>query len=337
MSDARASVTTPDLPVPPTPEDTAPARAVGATQRLLAALPDTPYRAALRLTQRPSLPGKDLVDRTLVAREVIRIGDRTTPGVPVTWIDQDRAREAAVLHLHGGSYVMGETPRHWSWLEELRRRSGVAAAMIHYRMPPQHPFPRALEDAAGVVGQLVREARLTPGRWILSGDSAGGGLALALAQRLRDEGHGAPAGLLLTSPWTDLTLSDPVVALQADRDVVSTPAALHRAGKLYAGSYLRSDPRLSPRFGAFHGLPPVHLIASGDDMLVGDARAAHASLADAGVEVEYHEQTGAPHDHPILAQGPAAQWALRRQIAFVRRICGIDAREAQAAHASDHA
>ncbi|EWS81617.1 alpha/beta hydrolase [Brachybacterium phenoliresistens] len=337
MSDARAAETTPDLPVPPAPEDLAPARAAGRGLRLLSALPDTPYRLALRASQRPTLPGRDVVDRALVTREVTRIGDRTVPGVPVTWIDRDRARQAAVIHLHGGAHTIGETPAHWRWLEELRRRAGTAAAMVHYRMPPGHPFPRALEDAAGVVAELVREAELTPGRWILSGDSSGGGLALAVAQRLRDEGHGAPAALLLTSPWTDLTLSDPVIALQAGRDEVLTPQALERAGRLYAGQYVRTDPRLSPRFGGFHGLPPVHLVAGGDDILLGDARAAHASLADAGVPVEYHEQVGAPHDYPILIQGPSAQWALRRQIAFVRRICGLGQQAPQDAHAGDHA
>ncbi|MFC0672874.1 alpha/beta hydrolase fold domain-containing protein [Brachybacterium hainanense] len=323
MSDARTPVTSPDLPVPPRARDLAPVAAVGRAARLLFALPDTPFLGALQITQRPTLPGRGVVDRSLVTRERIQGADRTAGSIPVTWIDRARAGDAAIVHLHGGAYVLGETPSHWAWLEELRRRSGTAAAMVHYRMPPRHPFPRALEDAAAAVEELLHRTVLRDGRWILSGDSAGGGLALALAQRLRDAGERGPAGILLTSPWTDLTMTDPSQALQEPRDLVLSRASLARAARHYAGAFRLEDARLSPRFGDMTGLAPVHLLVGADDLLLGDARATQAALVEAGVEVDHHELEGAPHDYPILIQGPAAQWAMRRQVEFVRRRLGL--------------
>ena len=175
-----------------------------------------------------------------------------------------------------------------------------------------------------MVTELLRTTDISAGRWILSGDSAGGGLALAVAQQLRDRGDDGPAGLLLTSPWTDLTLSDPQIPAQEPRDVILTRDALRRSALLYADGYALDDPRISPRYGEFHGLPPVHLIGAGDDILLSDARALQASILDAGGEVDYLEQAGAPHDYPIVIDGASSQWALRRQIEFVRERLGID-------------
>ena len=149
-------------------------------------------------SQRPSLPAHSLIDRSRVDR-------RRHHGVPVTWIDGARAAQATIVHLHGGAYLHGERPAHWEWLEEITRRAGTAGAMVHYRMPPRFPFPVAYDDALEAVRELVDTAVVRSGRWVLSGDSAGAGLALAVAQALRDQSIPLPALLLLTSPWADLT------------------------------------------------------------------------------------------------------------------------------------
>lgn len=299
-------------------------RTAGLRRRLLMSLPDPALDAVLRRSQRPTLPPRATVTRDLVSRERIGAVDEADPGIPVTWIDPSRAGTGAVIHLHGGSFSFGETPAHWRWLEELRRRAGVAGAMVHYRMPPTAPFPAALDETVAVIRDLVDRAVLRDGRWVLSGDGAGGGLALAALQRLRDEHGPLPAGMLLTSPWTDLTLTDPHLRLAAERDEVLSREALQRAAERYAGVRSVSDVRVSPRTGDLHDLPPALVVTGTDDLLAGDARALAAGLDDAGVPVVLIDQEGGQHSYPLVTDDRAAQWALRRQIAFVRRACRLD-------------
>src|SRR5690625_4459201 len=173
-------------------------------------------------SQRPSLPARSLIDRSRVDR-------RRHHGVPVTWIDGAEAAQATIVHLHGGAYLHGERPAHWEWLEEITRRAGTAGAMVHYRMPPRFPFPAAYVDAMEAVRELVDTAVVRSGRWVLSGDSAGAALALAIAQTLRDQSIPPPALLLLTSPWADLT------------DVQHGDAELRRAARLYTGPVPAED------------------------------------------------------------------------------------------------
>src|SRR5699024_10798861 len=177
--------------------------------------------------------------------------DRPVPGgsPSSSWRARHLARRRAGLH--GGAYLHGERRAHWEWLEEITRRVGTAGAMVHYRMPPRFPFPVAYDDALEAVRELVDTAVVRSGRWVLSGDSAGAGLALAVAQALRDQSIPLPALLLLTSRWADLT------------GVRDGDAELRRAARLYTGPIPAEDPRISPVHGDLQGLPPVHLVAGG--------------------------------------------------------------------------
>lgn len=249
-------------------------------------------------SQLPTYPPRAVVDRRLV--------ERRRPGeVPVTWIDPAASRIGTVVHLHGGFYLNGETPRHWAWLEELRRRAGTAAAMIHYRMPPRFPFPAACEDTLAALRGMLQTLDLQPGRWVLSGDSAGAGLALAVTRMLIDADQHAPAMLLLTSPWIDL----------ADAHVDSAEAV--RAARLYARDVPVTDPRVSPLLGDVHGLPPVHLTAGGQDVMVGQGRRLAEKILAAGGQIQVLDEPAAGHDF-VMHGGPLAQAALRAQIAAVR-------------------
>lgn len=259
-------------------------------------------------SQRPSLPARSLIDRSRVDR-------RRHHGVPVTWIDGARAAQATIVHLHGGAYLHGERPAHWEWLEEITRRAGTAGAMVHYRMPPRFPFPVAYDDALEAVRELVDTAVVRSGRWVLSGDSAGAGLALAVAQALRDQSIPLPALLLLTSPWADLT------------GVRDGDAELRRAARLYTGPIPAEDPRISPVHGDLQGLPPVHLVAGGGDAMRSDGLRLRQRLEEAGTEVDYLEAPGQVHNYPITGSGADPQAARRSQIAAVRRALGMDPAE----------
>lgn len=257
-------------------------------------------------SQRPSLPSRAIAAPARVER-------RRPRHVPVTWIDAPLAATATIVHLHGGGYVRGESPNHWGWIEEVGRRSGAATAMVHYRMPPRHPFPAAIEDVLHALDAMAEESLLRPGRWVLSGDSAGGGLALAVAQTLAHSGGDIPALLLLESPWADLTV-------QVDEESDHGTAA-----RLYAGTVPADNPRISPLLGDLGTLPPVHLVTGSQDPFVTDSRRLHEGIAAAGGEVEYLEVAGAGHDPAVLASGPTGQAARRSQIEAVRAGLGLRA------------
>ncbi|MDO5663121.1 MAG: alpha/beta hydrolase [Brachybacterium sp.] len=297
--------------------DASPAKRLGRMFRFVGSLPDAAMDLVLRRTHKPSKPPKKTVRRDLVARTWSR-------GIPITWVEGGRSQTSTIVHLHGGAYVFGEAPQHWRWLEEVRRRSGSAAAMVHYRMPPDHPFPYALDDALAAIRGLQDEGIVRPEQWVLSGDSAGGGLALAVAQALRDNDEPLPAGLLLTSPWADLATDSADVYRLEDSDVVLDAQTLRRFADLYRGTYAVEDPRLSPLEGEMAGLPPVHLVAGDAEILVGDARRLREKLRDAGVPIAYIEQPGGPHAYPLFGNDPASQWAIRQQIAFIRAATGLE-------------
>lgn len=244
--------------------------------------------------------------------------DRSKPGgVPTMWLGRERRKTGTIVYLHGGAYVFGPASMQWAWLAEMHRRTGLAGAGVLYGMPPERPQPAALNDAIGAITAMHSSGELTEGRWILAGDSAGGGLALAVAHALRDSGGPDPAGLLLTAPWIDLEMAGSESAEAASQDPMLSRAAVEWAAELYADGLDRADPTLSPINGSMAGLPPVHLNVGTRDALLLDVRKLRDALAAAGVPVDYIEQEGAIHTYPQLIRPPEAQWALRCQTRWI--------------------
>lgn len=299
-------------------EEASGARALRVGAFISAQMPIGLFELNVRRTHHPTKPERDLVDRSLVSRSRHR-------GVPVTWIDRESAGRGVIIHLHGGAYVNGESQNHWDWLTDVRRRTGAAAAMVHYRLAPEMPFPAAHDDAIEAVLGILEDLDVVSPNWVLSGDSAGGGLALAVAQALRERGEMQPAALLLTSPWADLTGEDPQRRSQIEKDPALRPDLLARCAGLYADGFPLEDPRLSPIDGDLHGLPPVHITVGDQDLLLGDSQRLRDRLGLADVQVTYLEQPGGWHCYPMVWRGPAAQRARRAQIACVRDALGFDA------------
>lgn len=250
-------------------------------------------------SQRPTRPPRSVASAGRVHRERVA-------HVPVTWIDPELRSRGTIVHVHGGAFTHGETREHWGWLEEVARRSGVAAVMIHHRMPPSHPFPQALEDVVGAITEMERELALPSGAWVLSGDESGAALAIAAALELAAQQGPTPAALLLSAPWVDLV----------DLDRVDERRRV--GARLYTGGFPREDPRLSPLLADLRGLPPVHLSVGADDPLAADARGLRGRLLEAGVDVGYHEESGQDGGYPIVRTGAASQRAWRDQISAVR-------------------
>lgn len=223
-----------------------------------------------------------------------------------------------ILFLHGGAYYTGSPAlyRHIGW-----RFAGAARAQfiaIDYRLAPEHPFPAALDDAFAAWGALLGEGA-DPRHCAIMGDSAGGGLALALALRLRDSGVALPGALVAISPWTDLAMTGesaqpPAADPMLYSDHLAGMAALYLAG---------ADPCLpyaSPLYGDPRGLPPTLLQVGGDEILRDDCVRMGLKMRKAGCEVGLEVWPRMPHVwHAFAPLMPEAGRAIARVGAFVQQ------------------
>jgi cation diffusion facilitator CzcD-associated flavoprotein CzcO/acetyl esterase/lipase len=241
-------------------------------------------------------------------------GTQTTPaelgGVPGLWVRPRRADGgAALLFLHGGAYVVGSSTSHRAAAAQLAAATGVPAFVADYRMAPEHPHPAALEDAlAAYQGLLARG--IPPERIAVAGDSAGGGLALALAIAIRDRALQAPAVLGLICPWADLTIDLARKRPPSPREPLLDADTLTEAAEAYTVGVDPADPAVSPLLGVLSGLPPLVVHYAGDDLLRDDGERLVSAALAAGTEVEGRRFEGLWHDFhvfaPLLAEADAA-------------------------------
>ncbi|HEV2936800.1 MAG TPA: alpha/beta hydrolase [Streptosporangiaceae bacterium] len=228
--------------------------------------------------------------------------------------------QPTVVHFHGGGYCVGSalTPR--SWAAHLSAQAGCRVVLPEYRLAPEHPHPAGLQDARAVIKALYGETE--PGSVVVSGDSAGGGLALSLILSLRDEGQPLPAGCILLSPWLDLGRDRRAVPELARRDVVLTPEWLDACARAYADPSAWAEPSVSPLRAAHSGLPPLLIQAGTDELLAPDAELLAARASAAGVDVTYTRWPRMWHDF-VLQPGllAAADSALAQAAWFISKGC----------------
>lgn len=201
--------------------------------------------------------------------------------VPGEWVRPAEAptRDGSVLYLHGGAYCVGAPSTHRALTARLARATGMALFAADYRLAPEHPFPAAVEDA--LAAYRVLRAR---GPVVVAGDSAGGGLALALAIALRDAGEPLPSSLLLLSPWAQMT-AERVPARPPRGEAMLSTAWAQACAALCLRDRSAAHPWASPLTADLHGLPPVLIQAGTDELLHDQALALHDALAAAGVGV----------------------------------------------------
>ena len=262
-----------------------------------------------------------------IARIKTAYGLRVTPDriadVPVFRIEPPaRAPEAEgriLLHLHGGGYVLfpGEAGAGEGML--MAALAGWPVISVDYRMPPDHPFPAALEDALAVWRALSAEG--DPGRIGVFGASAGGGLTLALLLAARAAGLPLPGAVAPGTPWTDLTGAGDSLAANAfvDNVLVSPRGWIGAAAALYAGGQDLADPRLSPLNGDFAGLPPALLTSGTRDLFLSQTVRTHRRLRAAGVPAELQVFEGQSHAQFLEPFVPETSEAFREIAAFFAR------------------
>lgn len=278
------------------PLRTAPAEGDTLGQRLIASL----LLRSLRLSRRAGLRGDSPIDRqrrlirTLAKATIVPGAATFAPasvgGVPGEWASPksgQRSERLVVLYLHGGAYCIGSPATHRALTGRLALASGARVFAADYRLAPEHPFPAALEDACAAYDGLLASGSQSADI-VIAGDSAGGGLSVATALRLRELGRPAPAALLLFCPWADLRPRQSAAGLSATdefpRDWI-TRDWTNACADMYLSGRDATDPYASPLHGELAGLPPALIQAGGDELLLDDSERLHERMRAAGVDV----------------------------------------------------
>lgn len=244
--------------------------------------------------------------------------------IPGEWIAPTSPRllqtsRRIVLYLHGGGYFFCSPRTHRAVTCALARRAFARVCVPDYRLAPEHPAPAALEDALRV-WRALRAAGEPANQIVVAGDSAGGGLALAFLQALRDADEPLPAAAVLFSPWTDLALTGETLVSHAGTDVLMEGQSLREAAALVLGDLDARDPRISPLYGDFRGLPPLLIHASDTEMLLDDARRVADLAQQAGVDVTLTLTPRVPHAwHMFAPVLPEGRRALEQAGRFIKR------------------
>ncbi|MFF3014185.1 alpha/beta hydrolase fold domain-containing protein [Streptomyces sp. NPDC057939] len=220
-----------------------------------------------------------------------------------------------VLYVHGGAYINELVRPHWSMIRTLVTGARARVVVPAYILAPRGTADRTVPVAADLLSGLIEDGGA--GGTVLIGDSAGAGLALAAAQRLRERTGAQPSRIVLISPWLDVTMSHPgQAAIEAGDPMLARPG-LVEAGRLYAGVLAADDPRVSPLRGSFAGLAPMTVFTGTRDVLTTDSRELLRRARGAGVEVEWHEEAGLPHGYPLMPV-PEGRAARERIVELVR-------------------
>ena len=230
----------------------------------------------------------------------------------------DAERGNVVLHFHGGGYLIGSAKGSLEYASRLAASVGGACYTVDYRLAPEHPYPAAIDDAVSAYRALL--ARGIPASSILlSGESAGGGLAVALALALRTAGDPLPAAILAVAPFADLTVSGPSVRAFNGDDPAANRDLLTFMGASYFQGHEPTDPLVSPLFGDLTGLPPLFVTATQGEVLLSDATRLAERAEKAGVDVTLRLVEDSVHVYTIFPFLPetrstmdeVADWAKR--------------------------
>ncbi|WP_045747311.1 alpha/beta hydrolase [Actinoplanes rectilineatus] len=246
-----------------------------------------------------------------------RVSTHTVGGFTVHTV-QPRTPAAAtgtrpvVLYLHGGAYLAEIVREHWRLISRMAD-AGCEVVVPLYGLAPQHTYRDAFPFLTAVYQQIV--ARVNPDTVTVAGDSAGGGLALALTQTLRTP----PGRLVLISPWLDLTMSNPAVAAVRPLDPWLSPPGLVVAGQAWAGGDDPHRPELSPLNGDLSALPPTDLYIGTRDVFHPDTILLHELARKADVDCTLQVADGAFHVYPLVTIVPEGR---RAAADIVRRITG---------------
>jgi epsilon-lactone hydrolase len=253
----------------------------------------------------------------------VRAEPVTANGVGAEWTTTPNdARDAALLYLHGGGYVIGSLDSHRHLAAEAGRACGVAALALDYRLAPEHPFPAAADDALAGYRFLLRRG-IASARIAIAGDSAGGGLVVAAMVAIRDAGLAQPACGWCISPWVDMEAAGQSMTSRAATDPMVQRAGILDMAKLYLGGADRRSPLASPIYADLKGLAPLLIQVGACETLLDDALRLARVAGEADVRVDLQIWPEMIHVwhlfHPELKAGRSA---IEAGGAYVRGLIG---------------
>ena len=261
----------------------------------------------------------DMIGRLLMKAFRVKLERTTINNLYAEWLRPKKARRGRVLlYLHGGAYVMGSCRSHRQMVSHIARAAGIDALVPEYRLSPEHKFPDAIDDAVGVYRELLGSG-FRAEDIIISGDSAGGGLAVATLLSLRDAGDPMPAAAVLLSPFLDVTASGDSATTRADKDPWFHASDVKVVIEHYCGEGQVRDPLVSPVFAEVAGLPPVLIQVGDHEILLSDSTRFADMLRAAGGEAEIEIWPEMWHVFQLfIGKMPEARRAIHKIGDFVR-------------------
>jgi len=198
-----------------------------------------------------------------------------------------------IFYLHGGAYILGFNRLHWSFIARLMQATGCTIVAPDYPLSPEYTHIDAFRMVEPIYRDLV--ARVGAQNVVLMGDSAGGGFALALAQKMKEDGVDSTSPIILLSPWLDIALENQDIAGIEAKDPILDVGTLKRAAKCYAGNTALSSWLLSPINGDLYGLGKISVFIGTHDIMFADARKLKRTAADNGIDMNFFEYEGMLH------------------------------------------
>ncbi len=265
----------------------------------------------------------DIMERVAVP-DGVTFEAATVGGIPGWWAKPARAQEgAAIIHVHGGWFVWGTAQAFRNFAGHIAFSAGADAFIPDYRLAPEHPFPAAVQDLdacyRGLVNQGITKVALT-------GDSAGGNLALVLLSAASAQASRravTPVGAVVFSPITDLALTGESFDTRAEADLYFTRPQAAGLVRSYLGATDPKNPLASPLYADLRGLPPIRAHAGDDEVLLDDSRGYVERAVAAGVDAQLDIWTGMPHGFVTNVGGfNAATQALKASGAFLTERLG---------------
>ena len=234
-------------------------------------------------------------------------------GKEISTLGQEQPGSMHVIYFHGGMYVLEGNKTHKRWLINLFQQTKCKITYVDYPLAPENTYQEIIQMVVDSYRYLTRKY---PGdTFILMGDSAGGGLAVVLAQYLRDHGFDhRPQKLILYSPWVRLDMSNPEIKNFVNKDVILNIDLLRKSARGYAGSADLRDTNLSPYYGSFENLGEVHVFYGGDEMLAPDIRLMEKKCEMACAQAHFHCYDGLGHDFQLFTFLPESKEVWQKTI-----------------------
>ena len=215
-----------------------------------------------------------------------------------TLYPRERKSNKHILYLHGGAYVEGFLKPHWDFLHILIKNTGCTITTPDYPLAPENTYKQTFSMVSGIYRELA--GKVDQKNFILMGDSSGGGMALALAQLMKNNNVAQPDQIIMLSPWLDISLKNPEIKDIDPSDYFLGVDGLKLAGKAYAGDEDPDCYLLSPVNGTLEGLGRMSLFTGSNEILVADARKLRALAEEKGIVMNYYEYPGMFHAWMLL-------------------------------------